>query len=332
MAKPDLLQHTSRGLYCPQADIYIDPWKKVPRAVITHAHADHARPGHTHYLCHHRTAPLLRHRLGKRLSIQSLDWGQAVLINGVRVSLHSAGHILGSAQVRLEYQGEVWVVSGDYKLEDDGLTTPFESVKCNVFITESTFALPVYRWKPQATVFEGINQWWANNRAKQIPTIIFGYSLGKSQRILAGLDHSIGPVYVHEVVGKTNAVIREAVCALPETKNLHPGTKPKDLAGALVMIPPGIRSKGQFSNLDEGETGAASGWMALRSKRGMMRADRGFVLSDHADWEGIVAAIKATGAERVITTHGYATALASWLQSQGIASHTAETRFEGEPE
>src|SRR5262245_24965193 len=201
----NLLQLTEAGLYCPEGDFYIDPWQPVERAVITHAHSDHARPGSKKYLTTVEGEAVLRLRVdyadpadptAVRPQIRTLTYGQALDLNGVRLSLHPAGHLLGSAQVRVEQRGEVWVVSGDYKTEVDTTCTPFELVRCHTFITESTFGLPIYRWRPQQEIFAEINSWWRANQDLERTSILYAYALGKAQRILAGLDHSICPLLV----------------------------------------------------------------------------------------------------------------------------------------
>ena len=195
------------GLYCPPGDFYIDPWRPVARAVITHAHGDHARTGSDLYLTAAPGASVLRARLGD-VALQSLAYGERLLVNDVAISLHPAGHVLGSAQVRLEHRGEVWVVSGDYKLEHDATCAPFETVKCDQFITEATFGLPVYRWLPTELVFEEINDWWRRNREEGKASVLFAYSLGKAQRIMSGIDASIGPIYTHGAVERLTQAYR----------------------------------------------------------------------------------------------------------------------------
>lgn len=205
------------GLYCPPGDFYIDPWRPVARAVITHAHSDHARAGHGHYLAHTDSAGTLRTRLGGDIALQTLPYGEAIAHHGVRISLHPAGHVLGSAQVRLEHGGRVWVASGDYKTEPDGTCAPFEPVPCDTFITESTFGLPIYRWPTQAVLFAEIDGWWRANAEAGRASVLFCYAFGKAQRILHGVDASIGPIVVHGAVEPLNAVYRAAGVALPQT-------------------------------------------------------------------------------------------------------------------
>lgn len=326
----DLVVRRPEGLYCPAGDFHIDPWRAVPRAVITHAHADHARGGHAHYLCAAPGAGVLKARLGQGISLQTLAYGETLQVNGVTVSLHPAGHVLGSAQVRLSHGGQVWVVSGDYKTEPDRTCAAFESVKCHAFITESTFGLPIYRWRPSADVFAEINAWWQGNVASGRPSLLLGYSFGKAQRLLAGVHAGIGPIVAHSAMEGLNAAYRAEGVALPET--LKPG-EVKDKAvwqRALVIAPPSAAKGPLARQLAEASDAMASGWMQLRGARRRAGLDRGFVLSDHADWPGLVGAIAATGAERVIVTHGQEAVLVRWLQEQGLDASAMATDFGGE--
>ena len=325
-----MLEFNQNGIYCPKADVYIDPWKPVDRALITHAHADHSRWGNKFYLAHHHSVPIIQHRLGADIDIEGVEYGEIRKINGVSFSFHPAGHIIGSAQIRVEYKGEVWVVSGDYKLENDGFSAPYESVSCHTFITECTFGLPVFKWKPQAEVFEEINQWWKKNQSEGKTTILTGYSLGKAQRLLQGLDHSIGEVYTHGAIENTNQVIREMGIELKASTYVDPDEKKKDYSGALIIAPPSALGTSWQKKFRPFEVGIASGWMAMRGPRRRRAVDRGFVLSDHCDWEELNTAIKGNGCERVITTHGYTSIFTQWLQEQGYDATIENTDFEGE--
>ncbi|MCO6476025.1 MAG: ligase-associated DNA damage response exonuclease, partial [Phaeodactylibacter sp.] len=307
-----LLEFTDKGIYCPPADVYIDPWKPVERALITHGHADHSRWGHRHYLCTESAKPVIRYRLGD-VQIQTIGYGEQISHNGVRFSFHPAGHILGSAQIRVEHQGEVWVVSGDYKLEDDGLSEPFEPVPCHTFITESTFGLPVYRWKKQEEILAEINNWWRKNKAERKVSLLTAYALGKAQRLMRGLDESIGPIFTHGAIENTNRVMRRQGVRLPKAKRVSGKFKKEDYIGGMVIAPPSAINAPWMRKFSPVSIGIASGWMALRGARRRRAADRGFVLSDHADWDGLNEAITATGAERVFVTHGYTHIFTRWL-------------------
>lgn len=324
-----LLEFTDRGIYCPPADVYIDPWRPVKRALITHGHADHARWGHKHYLCTKLAKPVIRYRLGP-IQIDTVAYGETRTINGVRFSFHPAGHIIGSAQIRVEHKGEVWVASGDYKTEDDGLSTPFVPIRCHTFITESTFGLPVYEWQPQENVFAAMNDWWRTNRAAGKVSVLSSYALGKAQRVMHGLDTTIGPILTHGAVENTNEVLRKQGVSLPETIRVVQGMKKKAFAGGLVIAPPSATGSPWMKKFQPYSLGIASGWMTLRGARRRRNADRGFILSDHADWNGLNEAIATTGAERVIVTHGYTDIFSRWLTEQGYEAYTEATEFEGE--
>ena len=324
-----VLTQTDRGLWCAAGDFFIDPWRPVARALITHAHADHARPGHGAYLCTPRTAPVLRHRLGD-VRAETLAFGERRRIGGATVSFHPAGHLPGAAQIRVEVAGEVWVVSGDYKLEADGLSEPFEPVRCHSFISECTFGLPVFRWRPQSEVAAGINGWWAAAAAEGRTAMLGAYSLGKAQRLLALLDREIGPILTHGAVEATNAVLRADGLRLPETVPVTEGLDVKAHPGALVLAPPAALGSSWARRFGAVTTGLASGWMALRGVRRRRAMDRGFVISDHADWPGLLTAIRETGAETIYVTHGYTDIFARYLNSVGTSAQVLETEFGAE--
>jgi putative mRNA 3-end processing factor len=322
----DLIVQRPEGLYCPAGGFHIDPWRPVERAVITHAHADHARAGHGHYLAAEAGAGVLRERLGA-IDLMTLPYGRRIEHHGVSVSLHPAGHVLGSAQVRLEREGQVWVASGDYKVAADPTCAPFEPVRCDVFITESTFGLPIYRWSPDAQVFAGIDAWWAANAREGRASVLACYSFGKAQRILSGIDASIGPIVVHGAVEPLNRAYRAAGVGLPATRRLEDVADRADLRGALVLCPPSAVGSAWMRRFGESRTAFASGWMQLRGARRRAGYDRGFVLSDHADWPGLLSAIRATGAPRIIVTHGSSAALVRHLGEQGLQAGAFETRW-----
>lgn len=315
-----LIELTDNGLYCEVGDFYIDPYRKVRRAVITHAHTDHARPGMDAYLVCAEGLAVARCRLGNQAQIQTLAYGESIYFNGVRLSFYPAGHILGSAQVLVEYKGERWVISGDYKTDPDGTCTPFEPVSCNVFITESTFALPIYHWQPQGIIINQINQWWQNNRALGLTSVLFGYALGKTQRILHHLDPTIGPIFVHSSIETLNEAYRVSGIDLPPTFHLQAELKTQIEPYPLVLVPPGIKDTAWLSKFGEINTAFASGWMQALNVRKRQTYDTGFVLSDHADWEGLLSAVKATNPDVVLVTHGFSHTFARYLNEIGIAA------------
>ena len=334
MPDSDLVVLRPQGLYCPPGDFYIDPWRAVERAVITHAHSDHARPGHARYLAAAPGEHVLRARLGA-IALESLPYGERVAINGVTVSLHPAGHVLGSAQVRIEHHGHVWVASGDYKAApdfaaEDATCAPFEPVRCHTFISESTFGLPIYRWQAQASIMDSINAWWSANAAAGRTSVLLAYSFGKAQRILTGVDATIGPIICHGAAEKLNDAYRRSGVALPATRVADEVTERRDLAAALVIAPPSVQGSAWLKRFGEYSDAFASGWMQLRGARRRHAVDRGFVLSDHADWPGLMRAVAATGASRVIVTHGQVPVMVRWLAAQGLQAQAFATEFGGE--
>ena len=312
-----LLTRTTSGLYCDAGDFYIDPERPVSRAVVTHAHGDHARRGSGRYLCSQEGEGVLRHRLSDGAAVQSLPYGEPLQIGGVTLSFHPAGHIRGSAQVRLEREGRVWVVTGDYKRAPDPTCTPFELVPCDVMITECTFGLPIYRWPVPDAVFAEINEWWRRNQERGVTSVLFGYSLGKAQRLIAGVNASIGPIFTHGAVEKMTEVYREDGVALPPTTYVSDENAPADWSEALVVAPSSAGGSRWIQRFDPVSTGFASGWMRIRGNKRRRSLDRGFVLSDHADWPALNAVVKAAAPERVWATYGNNETFARWLREEG---------------
>jgi putative mRNA 3-end processing factor len=328
----NLISFTDKGLYCAAGNFYIDPWKPVDKAVITHAHSDHAYYGHNHYLCHHYTKPLLQLRLGDN-NYESIEWGETISINGVSISLHPAGHIIGSSQVRLEYGGDVWVVSGDYKTEDDGLSGQFEPVKCNTFITESTFGLPIYKWKPQREIFEKMINWISRNKENGKTSVLLAYSLGKAQRVLQHIKETTQTIFVHGAIWNTHQALVNAGWKLPPVERITPET-PKDiLKGAVVIAPPSADASPWMKKFSPYSVGVCSGWMQVRGNIRRRNVDAGFALSDHADWDCLLKTVKATGAERVFVTHGFQSAFSRYLNEEKIAlAAEVKTQYGNEDE
>ena len=330
MAEPveNLIERNPNGLYCAAGDFYIDPWEPVDRAIITHAHADHLVAGSKTYLCARTAEALLRARLGSDAAIEPIEYGEAIERNGVRLSFHPAGHILGSAQVRLEFRGETWVASGDYKLAADATCAPFEPIRCHTFVTESTFGLPIFRWPEPLEVFREINEWWRANQQAGKASVLFAYPLGKAQRVLAGIDSTIGPIYTHGAIEKFNAIYRDSGVQLPATAYARSAPPKTDWTHALILAPPMAKNSLWLRRFGAFSTGLASGWMRIRGTRRRQSIDRGFVLSDHADWPGLLHAIRATEAQGVWVTHGYRAPLTRWLTENGLDAHAIETRYE----
>jgi len=326
---PSLIQFGPKGLYCEKGGFYIDPWQPVNKALITHAHSDHARPGHKNYLCQSDSVALLKHRLSSNIKVQGQCFGKRININGVDVSFHPAGHIIGSAQIRVSDSQEVWVISGDYKLEQDKHIEPFEFMKCDYFVTESTFGLPVFHWKDQEETLQEINSWWHNNSSIKRPSIISAYSLGKAQRVIENVEQSIGPILTHGSVDAINKVLVASGIKLRKTKKLVEATE-DEISRALIVCPPGAMDSSWTARIKNHAVAFASGWMNLRGARRRRGVEKGFVLSDHADWPGLNKAIRYTQASKVFVTHGYTDVFTKWLNSQGINAETVKTQYTGE--
>lgn len=326
-----LLQVTSQGLYCEAADCFIDPWSPVPRALITHAHGDHLVWGCDAYLVANDGVGVSRERLGTwARGMESIAYGETRTINDVRISFHPAGHILGSAQIRVERGGEVWVVSGDYKTDADPTCAPWEPVRCHTFITESTFGLPIYRWPSQSQLFDEINAWWRANADDGITSVLYGYALGKAQRMLAGLDPDIGPILTHGAVEHMTQCYRDAGVRMPSTTYATVATRDASWSRAIVVAPPSSDGSTWTRRFGETRAAFASGWMLVRGARRRRAVDRGFVLSDHVDWPQLLQAIDATGAEQVLVTHGFTGPVVQWLTMRGVDASAIATRYEGE--
>jgi putative mRNA 3-end processing factor len=333
-----LLRLDDRGLYCEAGDFHIDPWRPVARAVISHAHGDHARPGSASYLAAEPGVPLLQRRLGRPeepARIQGIPYGQRVKVGNVgnvEISFHPAGHVLGSSQIRVEHAGDVWVFSGDYKRQADPTCEPFEPVRCRTFITEATFALPIYRWDDPAVVARGVLDWWDEGREQGRASVLFAYSLGKAQRLMAELALLTGDrtVWTHGAVESLTEVYRQAGVRMLPTRPVADKPRGESFAGELVIAPPSAAGSTWMRRFGAASTGFASGWMRVRGTRRRRGVDRGFVLSDHADWPELLRTIGETGAERVLTTHGFAEPLARFLREHGLEAGVLLAPFEGE--
>ena len=329
MADP-VLTFTDRGIYCPAGDFHIDPWRPVRRALITHGHSDHARWGMGAYLATHQALPVIRRRLGQ-ITAEGAHYGEVLTIGDAAVSFHPAGHVPGSAQIKVTVAGQTWVVSGDYKTEPDGLAEAFEPVGCHAFITECTFGLPVFRWEPQPVVLQRIADWWAANAATGKTTVLGAYSFGTAQRLLAGLP-DLGPILTHGAVEDMTQVLRDQGYRLPRTTRVTGEVNVKNHPGALAIAPPSALGSAWTARLGPIEEAFVSGWMAVRGIRRRRALGTGFVLSDHADWSGLNTAIRQTGASRVFVTHGYTAPFRHWLETQGYQAGIVETHFGDEAE
>lgn len=321
-----LIEFTNKGLCCPQGKFYIDPWQPVDKAIITHAHSDHAKFGNKNYLCHTLTKPLLQARLGDNL-YETVEWNEPLYINGVKVSLHPAGHIIGSSQIRLEYNDEVWVISGDYKTENDGVSGAFEPLQCNVFITESTFGLPIYKWKPQEVIYESVRNWIKQNKEKNTTSVLIAYSLGKAQRLLTAIEFCNETIMLHGAAYNMHLALVSAGITLPPVERITPETPKEKLKGSIVIAPPGADASPWMKRFEPYEAGVCSGWMQVRGNVRRRNVDAGFALSDHADWDGLLTTVKETGAEKVFVTHGFQSAFSRYLNESGIQSAEVKTEY-----
>ncbi|MBX9687010.1 MAG: ligase-associated DNA damage response exonuclease [Candidatus Obscuribacterales bacterium] len=332
-SKESLLIRSDAGLYCPQGDFFIDPLKPVDKALVTHAHSDHARSGSRQYLTAAEGKHVMRSRLGSKAMIETIAYGERCNIGGVNVSFHSAGHVLGSAQIRLEYRGQIWVVSGDYKTKYDPTCSGFEQLQAHCFITESTFGLPIYRWPSSESVASEINSWWAENQSEGRCSVVFAYSFGKAQRVMSMLDESIGPIYVHPAVDELNKQYIASGCKLPSygaigEKSAGNGALlglslfPK----AMVIAPPSVFGSDWCNQLGDFSPAFASGWMRIRANRKRQAMERGFIVSDHADWDELNQVIQESGAQEIIVHHGYVGPLVRDLRRRGFNASSFASR------
>ncbi|APY00212.1 ligase-associated DNA damage response exonuclease [Lacinutrix venerupis] len=320
------IKFTKKGIYCIPGKFYLDPWLPVDHAIISHGHADHSRSGNKHYFCHDDSKAILQHRLGVDISIESMGYNQTRIINNVSVSFYPAGHVIGSVQIRLEYKGEVVVFTGDYKTQPDFITNPFESVKCHTFITESTFGLPIYNWKTELQLQEQLQNWVLQNQANNKTSVFLGYSLGKAQRIMSLID-GIDKVYVHTAINNLNNAISSSGIALPETTLLKQDFDKKDIQNKIIIMPPGLLGSRLLKRVPNAAVAICSGWMQIRGNRRWKAVDAGFAVSDHADWNGLLSAVKASEAEKVYVTHGSQATFSKYLNEIGIAAEELITDY-----
>ena len=315
----DLIVQTKKGLYCPPADVYLDPKLPVDKAVITHAHADHARWGMKEYWMTPESRPILEYRVANNKGDQKfheVPFYQEFGFNGVSFSFHPAGHVPGSAQIRVEYQGEVWVNTGDWKYQNDGLSHPFEPVECDVFITETTFGLPVYRWESNDVVLDDIAEWYQANVKNGLCSILGAYALGKAQRLIYGLQKSGVKMFCHGAIYESNKRIREAGFDLPEVPKASREIDRSEYRDAMIVSVPSAFGTSWMKKFNPYSLAFASGWMQARGTRRRKGANRGFVMSDHADWNSLLRAIKETGAKKIITNHGYTSQVTRFLSEE----------------
>lgn len=323
-----VIQSTSKGIYCPAGDFYIDPWRPVKRAVITHGHADHARSGMNHYLASHESAPILKSRIGQKISIQSVKFGESLKIGDAEISLHPAGHILGAAQIRVEVKGQVWVITGDFKRQTDPTANEFEVVPCHHLISECTFGLPIYNWPSPDSVADEICRWISSNTGIGKSSVIFSYSLGKAQRVMHMVRDLDFPIYVHQAVADMNKCYQQMSISLPQSQAVRRNDgKGTFNTPAIIIAPPALDDSKWLNQFGPAAKSMASGWMTIRGRRRMRALDSGFVISDHADWNGLVQTTLETGCESVYFTHGYCDAIIRWMTDKGIHAQALSTPF-----
>lgn len=327
----ELLQLTDKGLYCALGDFYIDPWKQVSRAIITHAHGDHAHWGMGEYIAVHESEHILRKRIGD-VKITTFAYSEVFLMGEVEVSFHPAGHILGSSQVRIQYQDEVWVFTGDFKRDLDLTCAPFEVVPCDVFISEATFSLPVYRWPDFKKEMKDVYEWWMKNKSEGINTVLCCYALGKAQRIIAGLrELTDEPIWVHGTVDELNHCYEKTGLSWANVFKV-PIEKGEKLKGAMILCPPSALGSSWSKRVSPKKVAFASGWMRLRGNRRRKGYERGFVISDHADWPSLIRTVKETGCRKVYFTHGNTDAIVRFLKEDGIRAYDLKLPYDSDGE
>ena len=320
-----LVVPTRRGLYCPQGDFHIDPCQPVQTAVVTHGHGDHLRRGNARYILARPGIDIARLRLGGRPDVVAPEYGARLRLGATTISLHPAGHILGSAQVRIEYGGQVWVVSGDYKRQADPTCASLEPLECDVFVSEATFARPIYRWPPTSAVVAEIIAWWRDNRDRGVTSVLYCYALGKAQRLLAELaELTSDPVLVHASMTGLIDIYRRASVRMAATLPATTRNR-RDSPGALVLAPPSAVDSPWARRLGAHSSGFCSGWMRLKGELGRRGYDRGFIISDHADWPALVATCLETKARRILLMHGKAAALCRHLSERDVEARTLAT-------
>ncbi|MBA3957989.1 MAG: ligase-associated DNA damage response exonuclease [Parachlamydiaceae bacterium] len=324
----ELLAMTKNGLFCPQGNFYIDPLLPVPLALLTHAHGDHARRGSNHYMAQRDSLELLEYRLGSDISLKTVGYREKVKLGNVWVSFHPAGHILGSSQIRIEHGSRVAVASGDYKRALDGSCEPFELLPCDLFVTESTFGLPIYHWKSSEESALEICQWWQSNAELGRPSVLFCYSLGKAQRVLHLLKALTDrEIFIHGSIAPINACYEKHGVELAKTQVVTHLKEKRDYSHELIMAPLSAFRSPWMRRFKNSQTAFASGWMAVRGTKRRRGFDKGFVLSDHADWNDLIDTVQATGARKVWVTHGFTETLARYLREKNQIDATPLAGF-----
>ncbi len=323
----DLVRVEKAGMYCAEGDFYIDPWGPVKNAVITHAHSDHSRMGSENYFASEKSLLIIKHRLGADIKITGKKYGEKFKLGNTTVSFHPAGHILGSSQVRIEAAGQVWVASGDYKRTYDPSCDSFEVVPCDVFISEATFALPLYHWETGKKTAERIYDWWQSDLTR--PSMVFCYALGKAQRILAELQNfTDNTIYLHGSMERLTEIYRQQHIKMLPSQLVTEVSKDYNFNGDLILAPPSAHRSPWMKRFAEPQTAFASGWMQVRGARRRRGYEKGFVLSDHADWNELNQTIEECQAKTIFLTHGKTETLDRYLTEKGFKVRTFKTQFD----
>ena len=314
-SKKNLIIQKSHGLYCEQANTWIDPHKPVEKAIITHAHSDHFTNGCREYICSIETGLLLRKRFGNNINLKTIDYDKKFLINGINFSLHPSGHILGSSQIKIIAGSETWLITGDLKRQKDKTCKSYKKVKTDFLICESTFGLPIFNWEATDIVIDDITKWVT--QAEDSISILFCYSLGKAQRLLSELNsQNFRNIFVHKSINKMNLIYKRIGIELIETKIYDIDLEINNLKNSLLLLPPSLNNKNFLRKFKNVRTGFASGWMSIRALKKRSGFDKGFTISDHADWNGLIKTIKESEAKRVFLNHGDGESLANFLRDK----------------
>ena len=313
--RQNLISQKSQGLYCESANIWIDPYKPVEKAIITHAHSDHFTNGCREYICSIETGLLLKKRFGNNINLKTVEYDKKFLINGINFSLHPSGHILGSSQIKIMTDSETWLITSDFKRQKDKTCKSYERLKTDFLICESTFGLPIFNWESTNKIIDKITKWV--NQSEDSTSILFCYSLGKAQRLLSELNsQNFKNIYVHKSINNINTIYKNLGIELEEAKIFDNNLEINNLKDCLLLLPPSLNNQNFLKKFKRFQTGFASGWMSIRALKKRSGFDKGFTISDHADWNGLIKTIKESEAKRVFLNHGDGESLANFLRDK----------------
>ena len=314
-SRQNLISQKSQGLYCESANIWIDPYKSVEKAIITHAHSDHFTNGCREYICSIETGLLLKKRFGNNINLKTVEYDKKFLINGINFSLHPSGHILGSSQIKIMTDSETWLITSDFKRQKDKTCKSYERLKTDFLICESTFGLPIFNWESTNKIIDKITKWV--NQSEDSTSILFCYSLGKAQRLLSELNRqNFKNIYVHKSINNINTIYKNLGIELEEAKIFDNNLEINNLKDCLLLLPPSLNNQNFLKKFKRFQTGFASGWMSIRALKKRSGFDKGFTISDHADWNGLIKTIKESEAKRVFLNHGDGESLANFLRDK----------------